>query len=261
MKILVTGYKGFIGQNVVNALQTDHELGLFQWGDPLPDFEGYDWCIHLGAISSTTATDVEQVLEQNYDFSRVVINRCDQYGVNLQYSSSASVYGLGTNFAENAPKSPLSPYAWSKYLFDRYVESFLSQGRFQNIKVQGFRYFNVYGPHEEHKGDQASPYHKFENQALETGVIKLFEGSENYLRDFIPVNTVVDIHKTFLDVAESGIWNVGTGRPKSFQTVGEEVASMYNAQIEYIPMPENLKKQYQAYTCADTTRLKQHYNI
>lgn len=259
MKILITGYKGFIGQNMVNALRTEHDLTLFEWSDPLPEFEGHDWCIHLGAISSTTASDVDQVLEQNYDFSRVVINRCEQFGVNLQYSSSASVYGLSDNFAEGAPKNPLSPYAWSKYLFDRYVESFLAQGRFRNIRVQGFRYFNVYGPHEDHKGDQASPYHKFENQALETGVIKLFEGSENFYRDFVPVERVVDVHKKFLNVNASGIWNVGTGKPKSFQTVGEEVAAKYNARIEYIPMPENLKKQYQAWTCADLTRLSEHY--
>ncbi len=260
MKILITGYKGFIGQNVVNALRSSHELTLFEWGDPLPTFEGHDWCIHLGAISSTTETDVDKILEQNYDFSRVVINRCEQHGVNLQYASSASVYGLNTNFAEDAPKNPLSPYAWSKYLFDRYVASFLVQGRFQNIRVQGFRYFNVYGPHEEHKGNQASPYHKFEDQALETGVIKLFEGSENYFRDFVPVELVVDVHKTFLNVNQSGIWNVGTGQPKSFKQVGEEVAAKYNASIEYIPMPDNLKNQYQAYTCADITRLREHYN-
>ena len=170
MKILVTGYKGFIGQNMVNALR-DHTLTLHEWGDKFPEVAGHDWVVHLGAISSTTETDIEKVMTQNYDFSKKLINDCLAHGVNLQYSSSASVYGLNTDFVEDAPLNPMSPYAWSKYLFDRYVQSRLWNG----IYVQGFRYFNVYGPHEDHKGNQASPYYKFEQQAKETGVIKLFE--------------------------------------------------------------------------------------
>jgi ADP-L-glycero-D-manno-heptose 6-epimerase len=180
---------------------------------------------------------------------------CQVAGVNLQYSSSASVYGPTINFNEDAPVSPQSPYAWSKYLFDRHVKI----NRFDKIIVQGFRYFNVYGPHEDHKGDQASPYYKFEKQAKETGVIKLFEGSENFKRDFVPVETVVDVHEKFFNVKESGVWNIGTGKPKSFTEVANEIAEKYNAKIEYIPMPENIAKQYQAYTCADLTNLRKHY--
>lgn len=174
---------------------------------------------------------------------------------NFQYASSASVYGPLTDFREDAPVYPQSPYAWSKYLFDRAVTTV---GEF-NIKVQGFRYFNVYGPHEDHK-DQPSPHHKFTKQAEETGIIKLFEGSENFKRDFISVHDVIDIHKKFFNVKESGIWNVGTGRPQSFKHIAETIAEGMQAKIEYIPMPDDLKAQYQTYTCADLTKLKKTLN-
>ena len=255
MKILITGHKGFIGQNMTNALKNKHELSFYEWGDEPPELEGLDWVIHLGAVTSTTETDVDKVMRQNHDFSCVMLMACQVAGVNLQYSSSASVYGPTLNFNEDAPVSPQSPYAWSKYLFDRHVKI----NRFDKIIVQGFRYFNVYGPHEDHKGDQASPYHKFEKQAKETGVIKLFDGSENFKRDFVPVETVIDVHEKFLNVKESGVWNVGTGRTTSFEDVAKNIADKYNAKIEYIPMPENIRAQYQTYTCADVTKLRKHY--
>ena len=255
MKILITGHKGFIGQNMVRALQNDHELSLYEWGDEIPEFEGLDWCIHLGAISSTAEKNVEKIMKQNHDFSCIVLMACQMAGVNLQYASSASVYGLNKNFAEDAPKSPQSPYAWSKFLFDRHIETH----KFKNIVVQGFRYFNVYGPYEDHK-DQPSPYHTFTKQAQETGTIKLFENSENYLRDFIPVEDVIELHKKFFNIKKTGIWNIGSGKPKSFESIGREISDKYNAKIEYIPMPENLKSQYQEYTCADLTKLKNTLN-
>lgn len=255
MKILITGHKGFIGQNMAEALKEEHELSFYEWGDPPPDFEGLDWCIHLGAISSTTERDVEKVMRQNHDFSSIVLMACQLHGVNLQYASSASVYGLNTDFREDAPVNPMSPYAWSKYLFDRHV---LAQ-QFDKIVVQGFRYFNVYGPHEDHKGDQSSPHHKFTKQAETTGVIKLFENSENYKRDFISVHEVIKIHKKFFNVQESGIWNAGTGRATSFENVARTIADGMEAKVEYIPMPDNVKAQYQTYTCADVTKLRKHY--
>lgn len=255
MKILITGYKGFIGQNMVNTLKDEHELSLYEWGDEPPEFEGLDWCIHLGAISSTAEKDVEKVMKQNHDFSCLILMACQINGVNLQYASSASVYGNGRDFRESAPKSPQSPYAWSKYLFDRSVES----QKFSDVVVQGFRYFNVYGPHEDHK-DQPSPHHKFTKQAETTGVIKLFENSENYKRDFISVFDVIDIHKKFFKIKESGIWNVGTGKPQSFQHIAETIAEGTESKIEYIPMPNYLKDQYQEYTCADLTKLNRTLN-
>lgn len=257
MKILITGYKGFIGQNITNALKDDHELSFYDWGDDPPEFEGLDWVIHLGAITSTTETNVEKIMRQNFDFSCIMLVSCQTHNVNLQYASSASVYGTTGNFKEDSPLEPKNPYAWSKYLFDRAVKT----QKFSNIVVQGFRYFNVYGPHEDHKGDQASPFYKFEQQAKSTGVIKLFEKSHLYCRDFVHVNTVIDVHKQFFNVKESGIWNVGTGKPRSFEDVAREIADKHNAKIEYIPMPDNLRNQYQGYTCADLTKLRKHFNI
>lgn len=257
MKILITGHKGFIGQNLVKHLD-GHDLSFYEPGDNLPRVNGLNWVIHLGAITSTTETNVELVMEHNYDFSRWLVNECRVHGVNFQYSSSASVYGLKKEFSEGSPADPRSPYAWSKFLFDRYI-TFLA-GNWP-IRVQGFRYFNVYGPNEDHKGDQASPFYTFEKQAKETGVIKVFEGSENFFRDFIPVETVCKIHKHFLSVPDTGIWNVGTGKVTSFASIAKTIANQYGARIEYIPMPEKLKDQYQTYTCADTSLLKTYYNI
>jgi ADP-L-glycero-D-manno-heptose 6-epimerase len=143
-------------------------------------------------------------------------------------------------------------------LFDRYIAHLAADW---GIRVQGFRYFNVHGPHEDHKGNQASPHHKFEKQAKETGIIKLFEGSENYFRDFVPVETVCNVHKRFLYIKETGIWNLGTGNPVSFESVAQTIAKKYDAKIEYIPMPEEMKNQYQTYTCADLELLKRYISI
>jgi ADP-L-glycero-D-manno-heptose 6-epimerase len=148
--------------------------------------------------------------------------------------------------------APNSVYSWSKYFFERYVES--TQSR-RDILVQGFRYFNVYGPHEDHK-DQPSPFHRFAKEAQETGVIKLFYGSNYFYRDFVPVELITDLHQKFFNVKESGVWNIGTGTVRSFQSVAEEIAAKYSAKIEYIEMPPSLKTQYQIYTCADLTKLK-----
>jgi ADP-L-glycero-D-manno-heptose 6-epimerase len=254
MKILVTGSRGFIGQNLIQYLSLDHTLEYFEWGDRLPDIAKYQWVIHLGAITSTIERDVEKIMSQNYDFSHWILDRCLKYNVNLQYSSSASVYGLSREFREDGHVDPRSPYAWSKYLFDRDVTKLLTQKNL-NIRIQGFRYFNVYGPHEDHKHDQASPFHKFRQQAITTGVIKLFYGSHHYHRDFVSVEQVCDIHEKFLNIDDSGIWNVGTGNTRNFQSIADEVAKDTGARIEYVEMPESIRSQYQVYTCADLTKL------
>jgi ADP-L-glycero-D-manno-heptose 6-epimerase len=251
MKILVTGHKGFIGSNMLRFL-SDHEVKTFEWGESLPDVEGLDWVLHIGANSSTTERNIEKIMMQNVDFSVWLLNQCIKHKVNFQYSSSASIYGLRTkNFVEDAPVDPRNPYAWTKYLFERHVQN-LDSKLTKNITIQGFRYFNVYGPNEDHKKDMASPYHKFRTQYETTGKIKLFENSENYLRDFVPVEQVCQTHIDFFDVEESGVFNIGTGIPKSFTDVALSIAPV--EAIEYIPMPENLRDSYQAYTCADMTK-------
>jgi len=251
MKILLTGYKGFIGSNMLNALR-EHNVTAFEWGETLPEIEGHDWVIHMGANSSTTERNIEKIMHQNVDFSVWLLNQCIKHGVDLQYSSSASVYGMRKeNFKEDQPVDPRNPYAWTKYLFERHVSN-LEPKSLKGIRIQGFRYFNVYGSNEDHKEGQASPYHTFAKQYRETGKIKLFENSENYLRDFVPVEKVCQTHMDFFEVKESGVWNVGTGNPKSFLDVALSIAP--KEAIEYIPMPEKLRDSYQSYTCADMSK-------
>jgi len=249
MKILLTGYKGFIGTNMFQTLKQKHEVVGFDWGDDFPDVSGFDWVIHLGAISATTEKDVEKVMRHNYDFSVALYEDCVFNDVNMQYASSAQLYGLGTNFSEDAPVDPRSPYAWSKYLFERYVR----MNQSPEIIVQGFRYFNVYGPNESHKGDQASPFTKFRKQKEELGYITVFEPAGKYKRDFVHVDEVIDCQMKFLNVKESGVWNIGTGKTMSFL----EVAQSVGGEIREIPIPEHIRPFYQEYTCADMTKTKE----
>lgn len=249
MKILVTGSSGFIGKNIILHLQKDHQIVTYDTKDHKnhPNIKGLDWIIHLGAISSTVETDVELVLKNNLDYSIWLLQQSIKYNVNFQFASSASVYGPDCKyFVETAKPDPRSPYSWSKYLFERYVNQLGSQ----DIIIQLFRYFNVYGPMEDHKGDQASPYHKFSKQLSSTGKIKLFKNSENFKRDFVPVETVVDFHKKFFNVTQSGIWNIGTGVATTFL----EIAQSFGSNIEYVDMPKNIAKNYQKYTLADMTK-------
>jgi len=254
MKVLVTGYKGFIGQNLVQYIQdnTDWEVTGWEWGDSVfPTVDGKDWIIHLGAISSTTEQNVDKLLEQNLEFSQKLYQACQRLYVNLQYASSASVYGLASDFKETSPGNPMNGYAWSKYAFDRWT-------KLQSpVKiVQGFRYFNVYGNHEEHKGNQASPVTQFTKQAIETGNINLFHGSDHYLRDFIAVEDVCRIHIDFIKkVTASGIWNVGTGTTTSFEEIAGLIRKQHPATLTHVNMPDQLKNSYQAYTCADLSKL------
>lgn len=254
MKILITGNRGFIGSHAERFWRkTGHDIVTYEWQqDQLPRIQGLDWVFHFGAISSTTETDVAKVMRQNYDFSVWLYEECRKYEVDLQWSSSASVYGLGTEYKETSPVDPRSPYAWSKYLFEHYVEQHPTHRR-----CQGFRYFNVHGDNETHKGSQASPYYQFSLQAQTTGIVRVFQGSENFLRDFVPVDTVIDTQFQFVnqDIQVNGIWNIGTGTVKSFQAVAEEIALKYHAQIDTIPFPKHLEYSYQKYTCADLTKL------
>lgn len=257
MKILLTGYKGFIGQHMHKALlQEGHEVETYEWGEgPCPGVMDKDWVIHMGAISSTTETDIEKVLKQNYDCSIRLFEDCKVFGVPFQFSSSASVYGQSIEFKETSKPDPRSPYAWSKYLFERYAWE--NRG---GCILQMFRYFNVYstdGESERHKGDQASPYFKFTEQAKNNREIVIFQDSDRARRDFIHVDEVVNTHLKFFKVRESGVFNLGTGKTTTFETVAKSIAKAYNVPVKVVPMPDNIRNNYQWFTKADMTKTKE----
>jgi len=250
MKVLVTGAKGFIGQNMIKYLykNTDWKVEPFDLGDDPSKALDKDWVIHLGANSSTAERNVDLMLTQNYDYTARLLDLCKNNGINIQYSSSAGIYGMNAVFREDVPASPGTPYAWSKYLVERHHVN--HQG--SNI-VQGFRYFNVYGDHEDHKIGQASPITEFRNQLKTNGRIILFAGSHNFKRDFICVTDVCRVHVEFIQsVKSSGIFNLGTGKTYSFQ----QVADLISDKQEYKPFPEHMKNVYQQYTCSDNTLLE-----
>jgi ADP-L-glycero-D-manno-heptose 6-epimerase len=256
MKVLITGHKGFIGKNFIHTVSN---LGWDYTAFDILDSPGtrpkelkvskYDWVIHLGAISSTTETDLSKLMDLNVSWTIELFEECVNHNTNMQWASSASVYGKRREeqgpFMVTDKCAPANLYAISKYLIEFYIAN-----RNASITCQGFRYFNVYGPNEDHKGTQASPYHQFSKQAKQTGVIKVFEGSDRFKRDFISVSDLISIQLDSLIGKSSGIYNIGTGKPKSFLEVAEEVSKKYNAKIEIIPFPEHLKTHYQTYTCA-----------
>ena len=245
MAILITGHRGFIGQNMMKAFGPD-AVG-HEWGDGEPNLDGIERVIHLGAISSTACRDWDALLQQNVISSVRLITACEERGIPIQIASSAAVYGPdNTTFVETDKPQPLNPYALSKFIVEKYVER-----HNWSIPVQLFRYFNVYGPHEDHK-DQPSPHSLFRRQAAADGVIRVFEGSEGVFRDFVPVKRLIEVHKRFFDLDVCGVYNLGTGNVQSFMDVATSVAIETNAEIVTVPMPEI--SGYQRYTRADMTK-------
>ena len=245
--IIVTGSKGFIGQNFLKYLLkhsnekiiTVNESDAWDWIAFFKDWDKVSLILHQGAISSTTETDIDKLHRMNVWFSIELFERAIKYQIPIKFASSASVYGNQQGIV-----NPLNYYAITKLQMDYYIQDHMTE--FSSI--QSFRYFNVYGNGEDHKGNQASPVHKFAKQIQETNRLKLFEGSDEFLRDFIYVNDIVDI--VLNNDKPSGIYDLGTSNPISFQEVGELIANKYEGEIEYIPFPENLKGKYQTYTCA-----------
>lgn len=251
--ILVTGSEGFIGKNLCAFLEAKG-LSVSKFDrktheNPLPNLKGIDAVIHLGANSSTTEKDLAKIIKENFIFSVDIYRMCQENRIRFQYASSASVYGSSKDFQEEQFCIPLSPYAYSKYMFDVWLMN-------QKYPYQGFRYFNVYGNCEEHKGNQSSPISKFIQCAKKENKIRIFEKSDQYLRDFVSVDDVCEMHWKFLQrQGLSGVWNIGTGSPISFEHVAKIIQNKFNCEIETIPFPENLKGQYQEYTCADLNKL------
>jgi ADP-L-glycero-D-manno-heptose 6-epimerase len=304
---IVTGACGFIGANIVKAL---NERGIHnviavdnlkkadkfknlvdcEIADYLDKHEFIDMVqaghfdgaveaiFHEGACSDTMETDGHYMMENNYRYTSTLLDFCLDHEVPYLYASSAAVYGGGRVFSESREhEGPLNVYGYSKFLFDQIVRRRLASADFSS-QVVGFRYFNVYGPREQHKGRMASvAFHHF-NQYREHGKVKLFEGCDGYAngaqsRDFVYIEDVVKVNMYFLDHPEkSGIFNLGTGRAQPFNDIahstvnacraleGKPVLSLQEmiAQgiVEYVDFPEALKGKYQSFTQADISALR-----
>jgi len=196
------------------------------------------------------------MLRVNYEYSKELLAFC-QGRCPFLYASSAALYGNGDDgFREDpACEYPLNVYAFSKFLFDRHVRSLLPR---LETQVVGLRYFNVYGPQENHKGRMASVIFKFHHQIQATGKLEVFTGSDDFVRDFVHVDDAVDVNLYFLDHEEkSGIFNCGTGKAESFLELARQVAGHYpGSEIVEIPFPADLAGKYQAFTQADLTALR-----
>jgi ADP-L-glycero-D-manno-heptose 6-epimerase len=243
--IILTGYEGFIGKAFEKKLDPENLYRVGQGGVDLfieeyEDWDKVDLILHQGAISSTVETDLNKIHKYNVDFSIKLFEKAIEHQIPVKYASSASVYGTNSHGEMN----PLNYYAISKLQVDYWVLDNIDKFK----SIQGFRYFNVYGDGEEKKGDQASPVSKFTKQIKETGKLKLFKGSTNYFRDFICVDDIVNI--VLNNKKPSGVYDLGTSEPVSFEQVAEWVATKYNGEIEHISFPPHLKNKYQGYTCA-----------
>ncbi|WP_342220100.1 ADP-glyceromanno-heptose 6-epimerase [Rickettsiella endosymbiont of Miltochrista miniata] len=288
--IIVTGGAGFIGSNLVKQLNNVYPDMPIIVVDDLTDgikFRNIADCsvadyldqneflekikqnkffpklkavFHQGACSMTTEWNGRYMMNNNYEYSKSVLNYCLAWKIPFIYASSAAVYGLGTVFKEELVyEKPVNVYAYSKYLFDQYVRSIFSEIKSQ---VVGLRYFNVYGPNEKHKGSMASVVWHADKQLKNTGIINLFEGTDGYtngeqLRDFIYVDDAVAVNLWFLKSKKSGIFNAGTGNCESFNALAKAVINFYGyGEIRYIPFPEYLRECYQSFTQADLSKLR-----
>ena len=305
MKVIVTGAAGFIGSNIVRALNARgvteivavDNLARAEKMPNLADCEIADYLdkqdfiervradefdvdftavLHQGACSDTMETDGRYMMENNYRYSLDLMDWCQRLDIPFIYASSASVYGAGRVFREaREHEGPLNVYGYSKFLFDQVVRRRLA-GR--SAQIAGFRYFNVYGPRETHKGRMASVAFHFFNQYLADARVRLFEGSDGFgpgeqIRDFVSVEDAVKVNLFFLDHPEiSGIFNVGTGKAQSFNDVacatvnavrrarGEAPLTLAQLResgaIEYIAFPPQLVGKYQSFTQADVSSLR-----
>ncbi|EKE18060.1 MAG: hypothetical protein ACD_10C00147G0005 [uncultured bacterium] len=306
MYTVVTGAAGFIGSNIVKALnergvtkiiavdnltKADKFKNLIdcEISDYLDKhdfiarlqaghFEGeIDAIFHEGACSDTMETDGRYMMENNYRYSMILLDWCQDQDIQFLYASSAATYGSSGIFKEERQyEGPLNVYGYSKFLFDQVVRQRLAKD--PSSQIVGFRYFNVYGPRETHKGRMASvAFHNF-NQFRADGKVKLFEGSHGYpnggqMRDFVFVSDVAKVNLFFLEHPEkSGIFNLGSGRAQSFNEVAVAAVNgcrkakneapltleelLAQGLLEYIAFPEALKGKYQAFTQGDLTRLR-----
>ncbi|MCW8846838.1 MAG: ADP-glyceromanno-heptose 6-epimerase [Gammaproteobacteria bacterium] len=288
--IVVTGGAGFIGSNLVKELNrrgqrdilvvdelsdghkfvnlADCDIADFLDRDDYLDrvisgeMPAPEVIFHEGACSSTTEWDGRYMMANNFEYSKQLLHYCQKCSVPFIYASSASVYGAGPVFAEGLENErALNVYGYSKFLFDQYVRRHLDSFSSQ---VVGLRYFNVYGPREQHKGSMASVAFHFNKQIKENGELRLFEGCDGYAdgeqrRDFVYVGDTVNVNLWMWEHPQvSGVFNCGSGRSQSFNEMAQAVIHWHGkGQIHYIPFPEHLKNAYQSFTEADMSQLRQ----
>lgn len=297
---VVTGGAGFIGSNIVAALEKrypDKDIVVCdrlrsgdKWRniakrdlyevihpDDLMDFlmdyaEEVETIFHMGAISATTETDADKIMDNNFHLTSVLWQWCVDTDTRFIYASSAATYGDGAYGFEDfqtraklADLKPLNPYGWSKHLFDRTVARTEERGGPMPPQWAGLKFFNVYGPNEYHKGGQQSVVSHVFNQVTKDDMCKLFKSHHpNYedggqLRDFIWIDDVVNVMMWLQETPSvSGLFNVGTGQARSFKDLAVAVFEALEAEqvIQYIPTPEAIRDKYQYYTQATMDKLR-----
>ncbi len=296
---VITGGAGFIGSNVAAQLEAkeagplvivDRLRDAGKWRnvakrtlhdivhpDNIHDFlaaggHAVKGIVHMGAISATTETDADLIVENNFRLTRDLWVWCAEHGVPLIYASSAATYGDGTQgfeddmSAEGLKKlKPLNPYGWSKLLFDRWVAAELASHKPRPPQWAGLRFFNVYGPNEYHKGRMMSVVAQIQPLAAKGESCRLFKSHHpdyedgGQLRDFVSVDDCADVICWLLDNPDvSGLFNLGTGKARSFADLARAVYAAMDRdfKVEYVPTPEDIRDKYQYFTEASMTRLR-----